>query len=242
MEGHQRLCDINTRLLNGGDVTETERRETTAFFLSQRADAASLRSNPPRLCAGGTYSPLFFTPPWPDGKRARLITGHLPKTGILHANHYELEVVRLLLLFAPQNPEVRDMAARTSERLEHTCFGKFCPKGECVAAGVCALRFYNVHAPGDAQKRRRLLEPLGKLFLRAGPGRSEWQCQLPVSYFLLALSETQDDMAVGLIRAKRDWLQRLSMSTKGLAFAARRALAMLPECAGLNREPATFNL
>jgi len=224
MDAHQRLCEINTRLFAGDDITEPERQKTVDFFLGEQTE--NLPSAFLGVGDGRDHAPLFYRPPWPDGKRARLITGHLPKTGILHANHYELEIIRLLLLFAPHDQRVRKMAAQTFERLERTCFGNFCPKGECVAASVCALRFYNAHCPGDAKRRQRLLVPLGKLFSHAGPGKSEWQCQLPVSYFLLALAETRDEIAADLIRAQGEWLQRLSVSNQKtwLALAARRAL------------------
>ena len=67
--------------------------------------------------------PEFFIPPYNDGKKYKTILGQTPKTHILSANLYELEILRLLYKFAPDNSDVRMMTEATLERLYHTCFG-----------------------------------------------------------------------------------------------------------------------
>lgn len=47
--------------------------------------------------------------------------GYLPKTNLLYANHYEAEIIRLLVRFAPENAAVKDLAAHTLERFWRTC-------------------------------------------------------------------------------------------------------------------------
>ncbi|MCL2701177.1 MAG: hypothetical protein FWE88_05735 [Phycisphaerae bacterium] len=246
MEGHRRLCELHERMVMGLELTEPQRREAVAFFLRQvETDAPGFQARRAYKSAGGTYAPLFYAPPWHDGKRACLVTGHLPKTGILHANHYELEILRLLLLLDRDHAAVRDMAAKTVARLNQTCFAQFCPQGECTSAGICALRFFHVFNPRDHVRRNKLLEPLGRRFLLATASRAEWQNHIPISYFLLTLAELNNHVTHALIRARQDWLGSIAWGKHAddigaapadeghgaswLARSARLALATLPE-------------
>lgn len=48
-------------------------------------------------------------------EKQRLIQGFLPKTGILYANHYELEIIRLLYMFDSENERVGEMVRKTRQ-------------------------------------------------------------------------------------------------------------------------------
>ena len=67
--------------------------------------------------------PNYYIPPYNENKKLRLVQGYLPKTNILYANHYELEIIRLLFLFTPENEKVIEMVRKTLQRLKDTCFG-----------------------------------------------------------------------------------------------------------------------
>ncbi|MHC1694247.1 MAG: hypothetical protein AB9835_03000 [Eubacteriales bacterium] len=152
----------------------------------------------------GMY-PIFYVPPYNGNRKNRLVTGELPKTHILSANHYELEIVRLLLRWGREDTMVQDIAEATRQRLTRPCFARFCPQGECVGAGVSALRFFSedsLFSPGIA----RLLNPLGELFL---DHRSQKAKDLPFYYFLLALSELSDKTSLQLLSAKQEYLLEL---------------------------------
>lgn len=63
--------------------------------------------------------PNYYIPPYNGNRKFRLIQGYLPKTNILYANHYELEIIRLLFLFAPENEQVNEMVDNTLQRLSN---------------------------------------------------------------------------------------------------------------------------
>ena len=83
--------------------------------------------------------PNYYIPPYNGNKNHRLVQGYLPKTNILYANHYELEIIRLLYLFSPENEVVNDMVKNTLKRLKKACFGNSCTQGECLITGISVL-------------------------------------------------------------------------------------------------------
>jgi len=101
---------------------------------------------------GGAMYPQYYIPPYNGGKKLQTVIPMSPKTHILSANAYELEILRLLALFAPDNPEVKEMVAKTLERLKNTCFGyQSCHVGECFHAGLIVLRFLAAAAPRETE-------------------------------------------------------------------------------------------
>jgi hypothetical protein len=92
--------------------------------------------------------------------------------------------------------------------LADTCFGRFCPTGECVGAGVAALRFLSAACPADHRRIYRLLRPLGDLF-RQATDKGGKKGDLPLFYFLLTISELDDPYARELVDSRRDYLYRL---------------------------------
>lgn len=137
-------------------------------------------------------------------KKLRLIQGYLPKTNILYANHYELEIIRLLFLYAPENGQVNEMVENTLRRLKDTCFGSSCAQGECMAAGISVLRFLAVTRPGDLEWIDKLLGPLGELFLAFGNGQAAIQRGIPVSYLLMAFADINNSRTRELITQKKE--------------------------------------
>ena len=105
-----------------------------------------------------TIYPNYFIPPYNGNKKLPMVNGKLPKTHILYANHYELEILRLLFLVAPEQENIRAMIESTLIRLKNTCYGNNCPQGECVAAGKCVLRFLKTVCPEEWEWIRKLEE------------------------------------------------------------------------------------
>lgn len=97
--------------------------------------------------------PIFFIPPYNNGEKYRTILGQTPKTHILSANMYELEILRLLRLFTFEDEEehitdhwaleeIEGMTEVTIERLKTTCFGANDDGvGECFDASLIVLRY-----------------------------------------------------------------------------------------------------
>lgn len=208
MTAYELLCSANTRIMQDQPVPKPERKEIAGLLLGFTSSPDDVESFHKRMGATGANRylyPLYYVPPYGNGSKCRLITGELPKTHILSANHYELEILRLLALWYGDAPAVKTMIAKTMKRLEATCFGRFCGTGECVGAGVTALRFYNVVLPPEDSRIERLLLPLGELFMGCS-GHAAYYQNLPVRYFCLALAGISSEKALRIADAKREYL------------------------------------
>ena len=93
-----------------------------------------------------------------NGKKLITINGVMPKTQIFSANHYELEILRLLALWRVGDDVVDNMLQKTRERLANTCFGKFCAAGECFEASIITLRFLSAAFPHEEKWMQKLVE------------------------------------------------------------------------------------
>lgn len=152
MENYMILVTVNQKEAEGGNFTEEEKQETVRILLEGVACKEDVKKYKLRMRVNpytDTIYPKYFIPPYNDNKKLSMINGKMPKTHILYANHYELEILRILFLFAQENETVQMMIAKTLERLKNTCYGNFCSQGECVAAGKCVLRFLQTVCPQE---------------------------------------------------------------------------------------------
>lgn len=209
MEKYKLLCELNQKEQLGREITEEAKNAAVSVFLNGRnaseeivAYKKRMRVNPKEDC----MYPDYFIPPYNGGKKLRLVQGFLPKTNILYANHYEAEILRLLVKYAPGHELVKDMADHTLRRFEKTCFGNSCMQGECVAAGISVLRFLAAVQPMDATWIDKLLEPLGVLFLSFGAGQAASQKSVPLTYLLMAFTDINNEKTRNLLSQKREWL------------------------------------
>ena len=146
MNVYETIISINRRLIEGDMITPAERQKASEFFLVNVSDRRTVIRfhngvNAPGPEDGRRMYPEFFIPPYNEGKKYMTITGMTPKTHILSANAYELEILRLLALFSPDDEIVKSMVHRTREQLATTCFAGSCYLGECYETGLVALRF-----------------------------------------------------------------------------------------------------
>lgn len=140
----------NLRELDGRPLTAGERTALVGRLLNSREPTQKIARfhiavNAPSAENGDerVMYPLFYLPPYDNGAKHRTLTGALPATHILSSNAYELEIVRLLALYDRENADAEAVVVKTAARLKTTCFGNFCPHGECYDAGAAALRLYN---------------------------------------------------------------------------------------------------
>ena len=187
MEKYKILCELNRKEQFGEEITEEEKTAAVSCFLDGRNDSEEIirykkkmRVNPNVDCV----YPNYYLPPYNEGKKLRLVQGYLPKTNILYANHYEAEILRLLVKFAPDNETVKDMAYHTLERYSKTCFGNSCTKGECVTTGICVLRLLAAVQVASQNK-------------------------IPLSYLLMAFTDINNDNTRNFLRQKKEWLAGL---------------------------------
>ena len=227
------LRKANASLIGGMVIPEVDKQHIVQQLLSSVSSRSEVerfhKSVNPSGNARVLY-PWFFIPPYNGGKKLRLITGELPKTHILSANHYELEILRILALWDGDNPEVRHMLDETLKRLDTACFTCGCPKGECVGTGVAALRFLSALRLRDDAWVAALLTHLSAHYNR-----------LPVFYLYAAMPDIGDEACRKLVEEHKDTI--LPVLNRGnltgpaeqdtynitRLYVLRNALAMLPE-------------
>ena len=139
--------------------------------------------------------PDFYVPPYNDGKKYKTILGQTPSTHILSANLYELEILRLLHQFAPDDCDVRMMTEATLDRLYHTCFGSQDDGvGECFDTNLIVLRYLCETVPYDLE---RIQSRVSSYERHRGDKKRLWY---PNWYYWLCLSEAPYALAEPLIR------------------------------------------
>jgi len=159
------MIKTNHFLMQGGTLTEPQKANIVRQLLAARSDEGAKQSFykgvrcPGNVDSGGRRMyPGYFIPPYNEGKKLQTVIPMSPKTHILSANAYELEILRLLHLFAPEDPAVREMVRGTLKRLRSTCFGNGCAAGECFHAALPVLRFLATAAPEETAWMRKLVE------------------------------------------------------------------------------------
>lgn len=209
MEKYKILMELNRKMIFGEEISDAEKEEAVSVFLSGTCNKKDILKYKKRMRVNAETDniyPNYFIPPYDGSKKLRLIQGYLPKTNILYANHYELEVLRLLYILAPENKMVDEMVKNTLQRLKGTCFGNSCTQGECLATGICVLRFLAVTCPDNTEWIDKLLSPLGNVFLTFGKGQAAMQQGVPLSYLLMAFTDINTEKTRALIKQKQEWL------------------------------------
>lgn len=216
MQRYSCLRSINDKLIMGENIGSDEKKNAISIFMNGIDSETVILKYKKSMRAHDDAKfmyPNFFIPPYNEKKKMRLIQGYLPKTNILYANHFELEIIRLLALFDCESITVQQMIDKTIDRLKKTCFGNSCTKGECLATGICVLRFLAAIKPDEKAWIDKILNPLGDVFLSFGNGQASTQDGIPMSYMLMALTDINNDKAKDLIYQKREWL--LTLLRKG---------------------------
>lgn len=212
METYKALMETNRKMVFAEKISDAEKTEIVSVLLDGRCNKEDSFRYKKRMRVNAETDciyPDYFIPPYNGGRKLRLVQGYLPKTNILYANHYELEILRLLFLFAPENKAVREMADAALQRLRNTCFGNSCTQGECFATGICVLRLLAATRPDDVEWMDRLLDPLGEAFLTFGGGQAAVQEGIPLSYLLMAFTDINNQKPRDFIAQKKAWLLEL---------------------------------
>ena len=130
---------IVSELLAARSTPEQRRRFYLGVKFPGNCDARGMR-----------LYPDFYIPPYNGGKKYKTILGQTPNTHLFSANMYELEILRLLHRFAPDDYDVRTMTEATLDRLYHTCFGNEDDGvGECFDTNLVVIRFLCETSPHD---------------------------------------------------------------------------------------------
>lgn len=248
------INELNRKQIMGEEISQNEREEAVSILLHHISTTNEINNYKKTMRTNEKTRdmyPDYFIPPYDGKKKYRLLQGYLPKTNILYANYYELEILRLLLLYVPYEEEVQEMMKHTNMRLRNTCFGNSCTQGECLATGISVLRFLSAMKKEHRDWMERILIPLGDTFALFGNGQAATQLGIPMSYLLLAFTEINNEYTRSCIDKKKDWLLdllrrgwitgklsngRISVGdTYNLLgkYIIRNALATLPEFEGI---------
>jgi len=249
---HELMVKTNHYLIKGGQLTDAHKANIVNQFLSgvSSQSAAERFYNGVKFpkntddCGRQMY-PIYFIPPYNDGKKLKTIIGQTPKTHILSANMYEFEILRLLHILAPENPDVKAMISETLKRLKTTCYGKDgCEAGECYDTSIVVLRFLAAAAPHE---RDWINDRIRTYYLHLDKKKRP---SFIIWYFWLCLSELPLDIAEpNIIRYKDDILTQLNRSCvmnsendktihPVIICAIRNVMARLPEFEYIkSREP-----
>lgn len=209
MEAYRILTETNRKMIFSEEISAAEKADIVSALLNSICSKEDILNYKRRMRVNAETDciyPGYFIPPYNGGRKLRLVQGYLPKTNILYANHYELEILRLLVLFAPENQAVWEMVDASLQRLKNTCFGNSCTQGECFATGICVLRLLAAARPDDVEWIDRLLDPLGEAFLTFGSGQAAVQKGIPLSYLLMAFTDINHQKTRDFICQKKAWL------------------------------------
>lgn len=212
MEKYKIITEINKKIIFAEEISDAEKEKAVSILLNGICDKEDILKYKKRMRVDperDAIYPDYYIPPYNGNRKLRLIQGYLPKTNILYANHYELEIIRLLYMFAPKNENVNEIVKSTLWRLKNTCFGNSCAQGECVTAGICVLRFLSAAKPDDSEWTDKLLDPLGDMFLSFGKGQAAVRKEIPLSYLLMAFTDINNEKSRALIAEKKEWLLEL---------------------------------
>lgn len=166
MTAYELMIKTNHHLIKEGELTAAQKDNIVRQLLAARSDERTRQSfykgvkypgNADKNGEGHMY-PIYFIPPYNQNKKYQTVIPMSPKTHILSANSYELEIIRLLHLFTPVDAVVADMVKKSLERLKTTCYGYHdCAVGECFHTALIVLRFVAAAAPDDTAWINKLL-------------------------------------------------------------------------------------
>jgi len=229
-KAHALMVKTNHYLIKGGELTEEHKLTITKRLLAAKTTPEQARRRFTKI-AGSERDmyPYSYVLPYNGGEKPVTIFNQLPKTQILSMNSYELEILRLLCLFAPDNPEVRDMVAQTQARLRRTCFGnRGCGTGECYDAGLVTLRFLSATAPGNKSWISGMIDTYNAY---AGKRKHSKYYRYDYSryytwYYWLCLSELPYDIAEPEILKHKD--EMLTVAKNGMAVKTEEDKILAP--------------
>ena len=250
MTPHELMLKTNHFLIKGGELTDAQKVKVIRQFFDAQSDERTKQSfykgvkYPGNMDknGGGHIYPIFFIPPYNGSKKYQTVIPISPKTHILSANSYELEIIRLLHLFAPDNPAVQDMVKKSLARLKTTCYGYHdCSVGECFHTALIVLRFVAATAPSDSDWIKKLINYFKrnmdeKLSLRGKGVHGNvlwyyWLClsELPFAFAEPEIQRYKEKIAGQLRRSSVMNSENDKINHPVMICAIRNTLARLPE-------------
>ena len=206
MTAYEIMIKTNHHIIKDGELTDTQKENIVQQLLAARTDEHDIHKFYEKMQSDGSTYPSYYLPPYNDNKKYQTVIPMSPKTHILSMNAYEMDILRLLCLFAPENPIVKDMVKGTFKRLKNSCPGGDCTQGECFHSSLPVLRFFAVAAPNDKAWMHKLTAKINRSIDAKYKGNA-------VGYYWLCLSELPYDVAEpGLLKYKEEIFEKLEKS------------------------------
>lgn len=199
MNIYQLFCDVNERQIKNLPI-DNGLKEITTDYLLKNINRSNLTAGR-RKHVTSPIRPLFFFPQY-ESHKFRLITGEMPRTNMLSANHYELECLRILALWRHDEELVQSMLFRTTERINSTAFGHAEGNSESIGAATAVLRFLTVVLDNSDRWLNELVHKIDS--------SNNSSCNF---YFCLALCDITSDAALEVIRKNKN--RYMEMLRKG---------------------------
>jgi hypothetical protein len=178
---YEKISLINQRMILGEKIGMKEQQHIVDAILSNLDFPLSITTEKytSTTLSQAMYPDILKMPDKPG--KLRLFSGEKPKTMILLHNSFELESARLLALWARGQEKVETVLNLIEHRLNKTCFGHFCPKGEGPGASTAVLRFWSAYKPDDMERQKEIVDG----FTPYRDGRGLWRNGLTVPRFYL---------------------------------------------------------
>ena len=216
MTAYECMIQVNRYMLQDGVLTDEQRSKVVRILLDARTSEAeanrfyrSVRFPENIDESGRRLYPIYYIPPYNGGKKHLTIFNQTPKTHSFSANVYELEILRLLWVLAPNAPEVIHMIEETLKRLRTTCFGSMDDGiGECFDTSLVVLRFLATVVPHETEW---IISRIDNYNRHVAEKKRPWYCKW---YYFLCLSELPLELVkneVNKYKAEmRNWLENKS--------------------------------
>jgi hypothetical protein len=227
MNTYDLMIKTNHHLIRGGKLTDAQKADIVKQLLATRIELGSTFG-----LYDGTmfhYKPAYFIP---HAKKLKTVISMGAQTNQVSDNSYELEIIRLLHKFSPQNDDISQMIELTKERLKKNCFGyKNCFYCECFHASIVVLRFISSVSPTDTHWISKQIAGYNKHF-----NDRRWHSGVQ-RYYWLSLSDIPYDIAEPEIHYQKEKIIE-QLSRTYLAkneyddiplYAMKNALSRLPE-------------
>jgi len=166
-----------------------------AFFyqksipVAHRTEAASMLIN--RQIHSGSNSGFFIPFTSERESDSRLFSGERLLTEFARSHIQLIESARVLNLLELDDQAVTQSIQAADQRMNTSCYSKFCPKGECKSLSVAYMRYLASSNMNDSIQRLNSL--LSKLTSHRD-GKGKWG-GFPYYYTLLMLTEVDDPLA-----------------------------------------------
>jgi hypothetical protein len=204
---YELMFKVNYALLKGEEIKHEDREYIVKRFLDGIDNEETIKRFHRGVHASASENrnmyPTFYIPPYDQGRKYVTISTVTPHTHILSANAYELEILRLLAIFAGNNEDVKQMLEKTKRRLQTTCYGNFCETGECFETSIIVLRFIGTVFSEEIQWMQKMIDGINRhLFEKKRHSGVNF-------YYWLALSELPINIAKPTIEGFSINLQKL---------------------------------